>query len=86
MHAIQLENPFDTTHPIIICLKLNGVTSYYYMRKQIQEEYDDQNILKVELMVKVPSWDPSNPEFIGQEQTMFDYRGQFVVPNTSARG
>ena len=27
MHAIQVENPFDATRPIIIPLKLNGVTS-----------------------------------------------------------
>ena len=32
MHAIQLENPFDATHQIIIPLKLNGVTSYFEVR------------------------------------------------------
>ena len=33
MHAIQLENLFDATHPTIISLKLNGVTSYFEVRK-----------------------------------------------------
>ena len=28
-NAIQLENPFDATHPIIIPLKLNRVASYF---------------------------------------------------------
>ena len=28
-HAIQLKNPFDATHPTIIPLKLNRVTSYF---------------------------------------------------------
>ena len=29
MHAIQIENPFDATYPIIICFKLNEVMGYY---------------------------------------------------------
>ena len=29
MHAILLENPFDSTHLIIIPLKLKRVTSYF---------------------------------------------------------
>ena len=32
MHAIQFENPFNTTHPIIIPLQLNKVTSYFKAR------------------------------------------------------
>ena len=28
-HAIELVNHFDTAHPIIILLKLSGVTSYF---------------------------------------------------------
>ena len=46
-HAIQIENPFYATHPIIIPLKLNGVTSYFDVRKPTWEEYEDQNILKI---------------------------------------
>ena len=33
MHAIQIENPFDATHPIIIPLKLSRVTVYFEVRK-----------------------------------------------------
>ena len=33
MDAMQLENPFDATHPIIISLKWNRVTSYFEVRK-----------------------------------------------------
>ena len=35
MHAKQLENPFDATHPIFIPMKLNGVTSYLKVRTPI---------------------------------------------------
>ena len=61
-HAIQLENPFDATHPIIIPLKLNGVTSYFAVRTP-PEEYEDKNILKIELMVEAQLWDLSSPGF-----------------------
>ena len=54
MHAIQIENPFDATHLIIIPLKLNGVTSYFKVRKPTQEEYEDQHILNIELIVEAP--------------------------------
>ena len=38
MHAMQLENTFDTSQPIIISLKLNRVTSYFEVRMPTQEE------------------------------------------------
>ena len=56
------------------------------MRKPTQEEYEDQNILKIELTAKAPWWDPSSPDYSQQKQSVFDYRGQFVSPNTPARG
>ena len=37
-------------------------------------------------MVEDPPWDTSSSEFCNQEQSMFDNRGQFVSPNTPARG
>ena len=43
MHAIQIENLFDATQ-----------TSYFEVRKPTQEEYEVQNILKIELIVEAP--------------------------------
>ena len=62
MHAIQIENPFDTPDPIIIPLKLSTVTSYFDVRKPAQDEYEDQNILKIEPTAEAPSWDMSSPD------------------------
>ena len=31
-HAIQIENPFSATDPLIFPLKLNGATSYFNVR------------------------------------------------------
>ena len=56
------------------------------MRKPTQEEYEAQNNLKIELMVQAPLWDPSSPDYSQQEQSIFDYRGRFVSPNTPATG
>ena len=56
------------------------------MKKSTWEEYDDQNILNIELMSEAPWRDLSSPEFSRQEQSMINYRGQFVGSNTPARG
>ena len=80
------ENLFDDTHPIIIPLKGNGVTSFSEVRKPTQEVYKEEKVLKIKLMVEAPPWDLSSPEYSPQEQSMFNYRGWFVRPNTQARG
>ena len=71
MNAIELENPFDATHSIIISLKLSRVIRYFEVRKPTQEEYEDQNILKIKLMVEAPEWDSSSV-YSHQEQSMFN--------------
>ena len=78
MHAIQLENPFDATHLIIIPLKLNGGTRYFKVKKPTKEEKEDNSIIKIELTAEAPWWDPSSSDYSQQEQCMFDYRGRFV--------
>ena len=62
-HTIQFENPFDTTRPIIIPLKLNGVTSYFEVKKPTRNEHKDKEILKIDLTTAVPPWNLSSPEY-----------------------
>ena len=62
-------------------MKLNEVTISFKAKTPTGKEYEDKNILKIELMA-----DPSSSEFSRQEQSKFDYRGHFVSPNTPARG
>ena len=80
IHVIQIINPVDATHLIIVLLQLKGVTSSFNVRKPTQIEYEDQNILKIALLVEAPPWDLLSPEFSKQEQGMLDYRGWFVSP------
>ena len=56
----------------MIPLNLNEATSYFKVRKPTQEEYEDQNNLKIEL--------PISPEYSHQKQSMSNYRGWFVSP------
>ena len=83
-YSVQFENTFDATHPIIVPLKSNRVTSYFKVKTPTQEEYEDQNILKIRLTADVSSWYPSSAESSRQEQSMFNYRVRFVSPNTPA--
>ena len=54
MQVIQIMIPFDTIHPIISPFKLTKGTSYFNVRKPTQEEFENQNILKIELKVETP--------------------------------
>jgi len=85
-HAIQLSDPDDPTHPLLIPLKVHGVTSYFTAMKPTPEEYEDQNITHIELTGDSPPWDPSDPDFARREDTMVDLEGKIVIPKTSARG
>ena len=37
-------------------------------------------------MTEALLWNPSSPQYHRQEQSMFNYRGRYVSPNTPARG
>ena len=71
-HAIQIINPSHPTHSIIIPLKIIRFTSYFDMRKQIQEEHEDQDNLEIELVVEALPWDPSSSEFSWKEWSIFN--------------
>ena len=86
MQAIQIMNPFNSTHLITILLQLKIVTSYFDVRKPTQEKYEDPDTLKIELIAENPSWEQSSPEFSMHEQSMLNYRGWHVNHNTPLRG
>lgn len=41
--------------------------------KSTPEEYDDQDILKIELTTEAPPWDPSSPDFSRQVQVFLTF-------------
>ena len=53
-HAIELVNPFNATHLLIILLQLRGVTSYFDVFPPSIAKYEDEDILKIHLTVEEP--------------------------------
>ena len=46
-HAIELVDPFDTAHPLIILLQLSRVTSYFDVYSPSITEYENEDIPKI---------------------------------------
>ena len=66
-NAIELVNPFDATHPLIIPFQLSGVISNFDVSLPSITEYEDEDIPKIHLIVEEPPWDPSTSEYSEQE-------------------
>ena len=76
MHAIQVNNPYDAAHPIIIPSSLIGVICSFEARKPTPEKFEDSDILKLDLIMETPLWDPFSSEFQEMELSMPNYREQ----------
>ena len=85
-HAIELVNPFNATHLLIILLQLSGVTSYFDVYSPSITEYENKDIPKIHLTALEPPWDPSRSEYSEREIQMLDHQGQISIPTTVARG
>ena len=66
-HAIELVNPFNATHPLIILLQLSGVTSYFDVFSRSISDYEDEDIPKIHLTAEEPPWDPSTSKYSERE-------------------
>ena len=66
-HAIELVNPFNAAHPLIILLQLSGVTSYFDVFPLNIAEYEDENIPKIHPTAEEPPWDSSTSNYSEQE-------------------
>ena len=84
-HALELTDPFDTAHLLIIPLQLRGMISYFDMYSPYTAVYENKNIRKIHLTAEEPSWDPSMNEYSERETHMLDYGGHISIPTTAAR-
>ena len=55
-HAIELVDPFDATHLLIIPLQLSGVISYFDVFSPSITDYEDEGIPKIHLTAEEPYW------------------------------
>ena len=51
-HAIELVNPFNATHPLIILLQLSGITSYFDVYSQVLQNVKIMISLRFTLLLK----------------------------------
>ena len=54
-HAIELTDPFNTAHLLIISLQLSGVTSYFDVYSLSIAEFENGDIPKMDLTAEEPS-------------------------------
>ena len=85
-HFVELTDPFDATHLLIILLQLSSVTSYFDVYSPIIKEYENEDIPKIHLTAEKPPWDPSMEEYLERETWALDCKGQISTPATAARG
>ena len=62
-HIIQLTDPSDTAHLLIIPLQLSGVTSYFDVYNLSITAYENKDIPKIQLTAEELPWDPSTEEY-----------------------
>ena len=85
-HAIELVDPFDAAHWLIIWLQLSSVTSYFDVYSPSITEYENEDFPKTQLTADKPPWDPPTCDYSEREYQMLDHQGQFIIPVTMARG
>ena len=66
-HAIELVNPFDIAHMLIIPVKLSGVINYFDVFSPTIAEYESEEIPKILFTAEKLPWDPSRNEYSEQE-------------------
>ena len=82
-HSISIINPEDSL-PLIIPLQLEGVVSYFPVRKPTQDEFERSTIPHLSLTAEGPPWDPYDEDFMLQEQSMLDSRGPLISTSVSS--
>ena len=69
-----------------IPLRLDGIFSYFETRKLTEEEISQcEYIETVGLCPMGPKWDPYDPEYSNQEDSMVDFRGDVLIPRPKKR-
>ena len=85
-HAIELTDPFDAAHILIIPLQLSIVIRYFDVYSPSIAEYENEDIPKIHLTAEESPWDPSTNKYSEKETQMLNYENQISIPATVARG
>ena len=63
-HAIELTDPFNVDHPIIIPLQLSRVTIHLDVYSPSISETENEDIPKIHLTAEELPWDPSTNKYL----------------------
>jgi hypothetical protein len=77
-HSISFPNAEDSP-PLNIPLQLEGVVSYFPIRRPTQEEFEDRSIPHLSMTAESPPWDPYDEDFACQEGNTLDSRGHLIA-------
>ena len=84
-HPICVPNPYDKPGTLISPLVLDSMTSYLPMKKPTMNEWHSGVYPRVNLTSEDLTFDPSNPSYTEQEDSITDFRGDSVVNDPAAR-
>ena len=88
-HAVAVRGNHRDSEVLTIYLSLKGVTSYFPTRKPTQAEYEAAED-EFHLTYQSPQWDPADPYYCRQEDSMLDHQGfvreRPVRPSRSVHG
>ena len=85
-HVIELVDPFNTAHPLIIPLQLSGVTSYFDVYSPSVAEYENEDIPKVHFTAEKLPCDSSTSEYSERETWILNHQDHISISATAARG
>ena len=57
-HTIQLADPIDAVHPLIISFQFSSVTSYFDVYSLSVAEYGNKEVPKIHVTAEESPWDP----------------------------
>ena len=72
-HVIELADPFDAAHLLIILLQLSSVINYFDVYSLSIAEYENEETPMIDLTSEKPPWDPSTNEYLERETQMLDH-------------
>ena len=72
-HVIEVVDPFNTAHPLIMLLQLSRVTHYFDVYSPSVAEYENEDISKIHLTVEEPPWNLSKSEYSERETQILNH-------------
>ena len=85
-HTIQVSDPLDAAHPIILQMQLKGVTNHFKLYLPSIAEFEEEDNPHFHLKEKVQPWYPLTSEFSVRYARTIDHQGEVILLAKVARG